>query len=42
VNINQSNVCFFSESFENTDLQQDNVAVLTLPLRYALDLNVHG
>ncbi|XP_016149044.1 integrin alpha-4-like isoform X1 [Sinocyclocheilus grahami] len=31
-----------SENFENTDLQHDNVAVLTLPLRYAVDLNVHG
>ncbi len=39
--VNQSNV-FFSENFENTDLQHDNVAVLTLPLRYAVDLNVHG
>ncbi|XP_077072076.1 integrin alpha-4 [Siphateles boraxobius] len=37
ININAT-----SESFENTDLRQDNVAVLTLPLRYAVDLNVHG
>uniref|UniRef100_A0A8C1GZS8 Integrin alpha 4 n=1 Tax=Cyprinus carpio TaxID=7962 RepID=A0A8C1GZS8_CYPCA len=30
------------ENFENTDLQHDNVAVLTLPLRYAVDLNIHA
>lgn len=33
---------FFSENFENADLQHDNVAALTLPLRYAVDMNVHG
>ncbi|XP_073701757.1 integrin alpha-4-like [Garra rufa] len=37
ININAT-----SESFENLDLQHDNVAALTLPLRYAVDLNVHG
>ncbi|XP_059356508.1 integrin alpha-4-like [Carassius carassius] len=36
------NINVTSENFENTDLQHDNVAVLTLPLRYAVDLNVHG
>ncbi|KAK9969076.1 hypothetical protein ABG768_027286 [Culter alburnus] len=36
------NITATSESLENTDLQHDNVAVLTLPLRYAVDLNVHG
>ncbi|ROL50392.1 Integrin alpha-4 [Anabarilius grahami] len=36
------NINAMSESLENTDLQHDNVAVLTLPLRYAVDLNVHG
>uniref|UniRef100_A0A673JYU4 Uncharacterized protein n=1 Tax=Sinocyclocheilus rhinocerous TaxID=307959 RepID=A0A673JYU4_9TELE len=37
ININAT-----SENFENTDLQHDNVAVLTLPLRYAVGLNVHA
>lgn len=37
VNINAT-----SENFENADLQHDNVAALTLPLRYAVDMNVHG
>lgn len=36
------NISATSESFENTDLRQDNLAVLKLPLRYAVDLNVHG
>ncbi|TRY88287.1 hypothetical protein DNTS_029033 [Danionella cerebrum] len=31
-----------SESYENADLQLDNMAALTLPLRHAVDLNVHG
>uniref|UniRef100_A0A8C1SIF2 Integrin alpha 4 n=1 Tax=Cyprinus carpio TaxID=7962 RepID=A0A8C1SIF2_CYPCA len=30
----------FIKVLENTDLQHDNVAVLTLPLRYAVDLNI--
>uniref|UniRef100_A0A8C2HRG7 Integrin alpha 4 n=1 Tax=Cyprinus carpio TaxID=7962 RepID=A0A8C2HRG7_CYPCA len=37
ININAT-----SENFENTDLQHDNVAVLTLPLRNAVDLNIHA
>uniref|UniRef100_A0A8C1ICF2 Integrin alpha 4 n=1 Tax=Cyprinus carpio TaxID=7962 RepID=A0A8C1ICF2_CYPCA len=32
----------FIKVLENTDLQHDNVAVLTLPLRYAVDLNIHA
>ncbi|XP_051564254.1 integrin alpha-4-like [Myxocyprinus asiaticus] len=31
-----------SESHENKNLRHDNVVVLTLPLKYAVDLNVHG
>ncbi|XP_067300539.1 integrin alpha-4 [Pseudorasbora parva] len=31
-----------SESFENADLCHDNMAILTLPLRYAVDINVQG
>ncbi|XP_056610488.1 integrin alpha-4 isoform X1 [Triplophysa dalaica] len=31
-----------SESYENPDLLHDNVVILTLPLRYAVDVNVHG
>lgn len=31
-----------SESFENPDLLRDNVAIVSLPLRYAVDVNVHG
>lgn len=39
----KTNHCvFYSESFENPDLLHDNVVILTLPLRYAVDVNVHG
>uniref|UniRef100_A0AAR2KGJ9 Integrin alpha 4 n=1 Tax=Pygocentrus nattereri TaxID=42514 RepID=A0AAR2KGJ9_PYGNA len=30
------------ENYENTDLLHDNLASLTLPLRYGVGLNVHG
>ncbi|KAI4881006.1 hypothetical protein NFI96_019659 [Prochilodus magdalenae] len=30
------------ENYENKDLLHDNLAFLTLPLRYGVDLNVHG
>ncbi|XP_060784948.1 integrin alpha-4 [Neoarius graeffei] len=30
------------ENYENKDLLHDNVAYLTLPLRYGVDFNVHG
>ncbi|XP_026803028.3 integrin alpha-4 [Pangasianodon hypophthalmus] len=31
-----------SENYENEDLLHDNVAYVTLPLRYGVDFNVHG
>ncbi|KAK3569462.1 hypothetical protein QTP86_031441 [Hemibagrus guttatus] len=31
-----------SENYENNDLLHDNTAYLTLPLKYAVDFNIHG
>ncbi|XP_052004536.1 integrin alpha-4-like [Xyrauchen texanus] len=31
-----------SESHENTDLRHDNIVILALPFKYAIDLSVHG
>lgn len=33
---------FARDNVENEDLLYDNTATVTLPLRYGVDLNIHG